>query len=225
VTCSAATSTRTPRLDRPNPLQTAPARTEAPAMATIAAILNPPLIVGGIRRTLASQADWMLSEEETLGRCWMLKGPECSSFPIVRLSLRRQPSASGWQATRRRRPRSLNRPRRCAAPGPSADLVGGAPCKAKISSSPRGQDSSSPRCTDLGELLPPRPVRGRRSRYTLSHVLRANRLLIWAAVWVAFGIYWLAQGFWIFTIALLAAAGLLVWQDQRDRRVSRPPLS
>jgi Flp pilus assembly protein TadB len=63
------------------------------------------------------------------------------------------------------------------------------------------------------------------SRYTLSRVLRANRLLIWAALWVAFGIYWLTQGFWIFTIALLAAAGLLVWQARRDRRVSRPPLS
>jgi hypothetical protein len=62
-------------------------------------------------------------------------------------------------------------------------------------------------------------------RYTIACVLRANRLLIWATLWVAFAGYWLTRGFWILTIALLVAAGLLVWQARRDRRVRRPPLS
>ena len=47
-------------------------------------------------------------------------------------------------------------------------------------------------------------------------MLGANRLVIWAALWVASGIYWLTQGFWLLTIALLAAAGLLAWQAGRD---------
>lgn len=47
-------------------------------------------------------------------------------------------------------------------------------------------------------------------------MLGANRLLIWAVLWVAFGIYWLTQGLWLLTIALLTAAGLLVWQARRD---------
>jgi Flp pilus assembly protein TadB len=74
-----------------------------------------------------------------------------------------------------------------------------------------------------GQFIQPRdPVL---SRYTISCVLRANRLLIWATLWVVFAIYWMTQGFWILTVALLAAAGLLVWQGRRDRPDSRPPLS
>jgi Flp pilus assembly protein TadB len=53
----------------------------------------------------------------------------------------------------------------------------------------------------------------------------SRRLLVWATLWVAFAIYWLVRGFWILSVALVAAAALLCWQVWRDRQRVRLDLS